>query len=62
MKLRLTSPSQILARQHAITLLGELAPQTQEAISTLEAEVARNNQETIGYATKALVLLKSGKP
>ncbi len=58
MNLKLISPSQVLARRHAITILGELAPQSQEAIAALEAEVARNNPETVSDATKVLERMK----
>jgi hypothetical protein len=42
------------ARQYAIAILGQYAADAHRAIPTLEAEVARNNKDTLSFTTAAL--------
>ena len=42
------------ARQYAIAILGQYAAHAHRAIPTLDAEVARNNKDTLSFATIAL--------
>ena len=42
------------ARQYAIAILGQYAAHAHRAIPTLEAELARNNKDTLSFATEAL--------
>jgi hypothetical protein len=42
------------ARQYAIAILGKYAAHAHRAIPTLEAELARNNKDTLSFATEAL--------
>ncbi len=51
---RSTDSRQILARQHAIGTLGQYAAHAHRALPTLEAELARNNKDTLAFATKAI--------
>lgn len=45
---------QILARQQAIRILGKYAAHAHCALPTLEAELARNNKDTLSFATEAI--------
>ncbi len=42
------------ARQYAIAILGEYSAHAYRAIPTLESELARNNKDTLSFATQAL--------
>ncbi len=42
------------ARQYALAILGRYAAHAHRAIPTLEAELARNNKDTLSFATNAL--------
>ena len=42
------------ARQYAIAILGRYAAHAHRALPTLEAELARNNKDTLSFTTKAL--------
>ncbi len=42
------------ARQYALAILGQYAAHAHRAIPTLEAELARNNKDTLSFATAAL--------